>query len=129
MKPVVTSLDHLVLTVTDIKATCAFYRRVLGFGVETFGEGRVALTFGSQKINLHPLDNSVDIVAKTPTAGAGDLCFLTETPIEEVVSHVKSCQVAVEIGPVQRTGATGLILSIYLRDPDGNLLEFMIYPS
>ncbi|MBT5458244.1 MAG: VOC family protein [Rhodospirillaceae bacterium] len=123
MQPLVTSLDHLVLTVADLEASCAFYQRVLGFGVEKFGAGRVALTFGSQKINLHPLENDIDIRARTPTAGSGDLCFLTETPINEVKAHVEQCNVAVEMGPIQRTGATGPILSIYLRDPDGNLIE------
>lgn len=123
MTPIIKSLDHLVLTVANMDATCAFYERVLGFGVETFGEGRVALTFGSQKINLHPLENTVDIIAQVPTAGSGDLCFLTDTPIDDVQNHVESCHVAVELGPVQRTGATGSILSIYIRDPDGNLIE------
>jgi catechol 2,3-dioxygenase-like lactoylglutathione lyase family enzyme len=123
MQPVIKSLDHLVLTVADMEATCAFYQRVLGFGVEKFGAGRVALTFGNQKINLHPLENTVDIIARVPTAGSGDLCFLTDTPIDDVKNHVESCQVAVEMGPLERTGATGPILSIYLRDPDGNLIE------
>lgn len=123
MRPTIGSLDHLVLTVANMDATCAFYERVLGFGVETFGVGRVALTFGSQKINLHPLENTVDIIARVPTAGSGDLCFLTDTPIDDVQNHVESCHVAVERGPVQRTGATGSILSIYIRDPDGNLIE------
>ena len=123
MEPVIKSLDHLVLTVTDMDASCAFYQQVLGFGVETFGEGRVALTFGRQKINLHPLENKIDIIAKVPTAGSGDLCFLTDTPIDDVKAHVEERGVAVEMGPVQRTGATGTILSLYLRDPDGNLIE------
>lgn len=123
MKPLITALDHLVLTVAHMEASCAFYREVLGFGVETFGEGRVALTFGSQKINLHPLKNDIDIRARVPTAGSGDLCFLTDTPIDEVRAHVEACHVAVERGPIRRTGATGPILSIYLRDPDGNLIE------
>lgn len=123
MRPAITSLDHLVLTVADIEATCAFYRRVLGFGVETFGEGRVALTFGSQKINLHQAGREFDPYAKVPQPGSGDLCFLTDTPIEDVKAHVEDCDVAVLMGPVQRTGATGPILSIYLRDPDGNLIE------
>lgn len=123
MRPTIGSLDHLVLTVANMDATCAFYERVLGFGVETFGVGRVALTFGSQKINLHPLENTVDIIARVPTAGSGDLCFLTDTPINDLKNHVESCHVAVELGPVQRTGATGSILSIYIRDPDGNLIE------
>lgn len=123
MKPVIDSLDHLVLTVADVDATCAFYQRVLGFAVVTFRGDRKALTFGNQKINLHQVGKEFDPKADKPTPGSGDLCFLTETPIEEVQRHVESCQVPVLMAPTERTGATGPILSIYFRDPDGNLIE------
>ncbi|MDA0991891.1 MAG: VOC family protein [Verrucomicrobia bacterium] len=117
------SLDHLVLTVADVDATCVFYQRVLGFEVATFRGDRKALTFGSQKINLHAVGSEIDPRADRPTPGSGDLCFLTETPIEDVQLHVESCQVTVLMPPTERTGATGPILSIYFRDPDGNLIE------
>jgi catechol 2,3-dioxygenase-like lactoylglutathione lyase family enzyme len=117
------SLDHLVLTVADVEATCTFYRRVLGTEVVTFAGGRRALSFGRQKINLHPRGREFEPKARCPTPGSGDLCFLTSTPIAEVVAHLAAEGVAVIEGPVRRTGATGPILSVYLRDPDGNLLE------
>jgi catechol 2,3-dioxygenase-like lactoylglutathione lyase family enzyme len=123
MKPVIQSLDHLVLTVADVGATCAFYQRVLGFEVVTFRGDRQALTFGSQKINLHEVGNEFDPKAGYPTPGSGDFCFLTETPIGDIQRHVESCGVTVLMGPTHRTGATGPILSIYFRDPDGNLIE------
>ena len=123
MIPAIQSLDHLVLTVADIDATCAFYRRVLGFEVVIFRGNRKALTFGSQKINLHEVGKEFDPKAEIPTPGSGDLCFLTETPIADVQRHLESCQVTVLMPPTQRTGATGPILSLYFRDPDGNLIE------
>ena len=123
MTPAMESLDHLVLTVADIEATCEFYKRVLGFEVTTFRGDRKALAFGSQKINLHQLGKEYEPKAQTPTPGSADLCFLTDTPIEEVQRHVESCGVPVLLPPSERTGATGPILSIYFRDPDGNLIE------
>ncbi len=123
MKLAIQSLDHLVLTVADIDASCEFYERVLGFRVTTFRGDRKALTFGSQKINLHQVGKEYDPKAERPTPGSGDLCFLTETPIEDVQQHVESCDVTVLMPPTERTGATGPILSIYFRDPDGNLIE------
>ena len=117
------SLDHLVLTVADIPATCDFYQRVLGCEIVTFGEGRKAIGFGRQKINLHQAGRELEPKAQRPTPGSGDLCFLTSTPIDEVARHLKACGVAVLEGPIERTGATGPILSVYLRDPDGNLVE------
>lgn len=120
-------LDHLVLTVADIAATCDFYSRVLGMGVVTFGAGRTALTFGSQKINLHAKGKEIDPKAAYPTPGSGDLCFISTTPITEVVAHLRHCGVAILEGPVQRAGATGLILSVYIRDPDANLIEISNY--
>lgn len=117
------SLDHLVLTVRNIQATIAFYSRVLGMEVITFGAGRQALGFGGQKINLHERGNEFEPKARHPTPGSADLCFLTAVPLAEVVAHLMACQVAVIEGPVPRTGARGPIVSVYFRDPDGNLIE------
>ncbi len=117
------SLDHLVLTVADIEATCTFYQRVLGMEVVTFGAGRKALAFGVQKINLHQAGREFEPKAERPTPGSADLCFLTSVPLAEVQRHLAACGVAVTEGPVQRTGAQGPILSVYFRDPDLNLIE------
>lgn len=120
-------LDHLVLTVADIERSCAFYRQALGFEVVTFRGGRKALTFGRQKINLHQLGREFEPKALRPTAGSGDLCFIAATPLQEVVEELGRQGVTIEEGPVERTGATGAILSVYLRDPDGNLVEISNY--
>lgn len=117
------SLDHLVLTVKDIDVTGSFYAKVLGMEVITFGEGRKALAFGSQKINLHQHKKEFEPKAQFPVPGSADLCFITRVPVAEVVEHLQSCGVTVIEGPVQRTGATGPILSVYFRDPDLNLIE------
>ena len=117
------SLDHLVLTVQDIQTTCEFYSRVLGMQVVTFAEGRKALQFGNQKINLHQKGKEIDPKAEHPTLGSADLCFLTPMPVEQVIAHVQSCNVVLLLGPVERTGATKSLVSIYFRDPDGNLLK------
>ena len=116
-------LDHLVLTVADIDASCAFYQRVLGMQVVTFGEGRMALAFGQQKINLHRHGAEFEPKALRPTPGSADLCLLVSTPLAEVMTHLQRCAVAIEEGPVPRTGATGALLSVYIRDPDRNLIE------
>jgi len=116
-------LDHLVLTVQDIERTCEFYARALGMQVVTFGEGRKALHFGNQKINLHQKGKEFDPKAQYPTPGSADLCFLTSIPLEQVIAHLQSCHVSLLLGPVERTGATKSLVSIYFRDPDGNLLE------
>jgi catechol 2,3-dioxygenase-like lactoylglutathione lyase family enzyme len=119
-------LDHLVLTVHDIVATIAFYTRVLGMEEVTFGEGskaRKALRFGRQKINLHVAGHEFAPYAAAPTPGSADLCLLTHIPIEDVMTHIAACGVPLELGLVPRTGALGPIVSIYLRDPDGNLIE------
>lgn len=118
-----TQLDHLVLTVRDLDATLDFYNRALGMQAVTFGQGRHALNFGQQKINLHVLGREFEPKAQTPTPGSADLCFLTDLPLSEVVSHLRACHVAIVEGPVARTGATGPILSVYVRDPDHNLIE------
>jgi len=117
------SLDHLVLTVADVEVTCAFYQRVLGMEVVTFGAGRKALAFGAQKINLHPAGREFEPKAQRPTPGSADLCFLTPVPLDQVQAHLVACGVPVSEGPVQRTGAQGPILSVYFRDPDLNLIE------
>ncbi|MBM7044387.1 MULTISPECIES: VOC family protein [Rhizobium] len=116
-------LDHLVLTVASIEQSCDFYARVFGMGVETFGEGRKALTFGNQKINLHRAGREFEPKAKRPTPGSADLCFISETPIDDIIAHLRAEGVVIEEGPVRRTGATGPILSVYFRDPDHNLVE------
>lgn len=117
------SLDHLVLTVADVDASCAFYSRVLGMALVTFGQGRKALAFGAQKINLHQAGKEFEPKAQRPTPGSADLCFLTSVPLGQVQSHLAACGVTVTEGPVQRTGAQGPILSVYFRDPDLNLIE------
>ena len=120
-------LDHLVLTVADIERSCAFYTRVLGMEVVHFGEGRTALRFGRQKINLHAADAIPGLVADKPTPGSGDLCFITATPLAEVAAHLARCQVPVVAGPGPRAGAIGTIQSVYIRDPDQNLIEISNY--
>ncbi len=116
-------LDHLVITARDVAATCRFYEAALGMRREDFGAGRVALHFGRQKINLHPYPSPVEIVAKDPRPGTVDLCLIAETPIEAVAAHLESLGIEIEMGPVERTGAQGTLISIYCRDPDGNLIE------
>ena len=120
-------LDHLVLTVADIAKTCDFYTKVLGMEVLQFGEGRTALRFGQQKINLHPVANIPGLVADKTTAGSGDLCFITETPIADVVDHLNKSGVPIIAGPGPRAGAIGTITSVYIRDPDQNLVEISNY--
>lgn len=117
------SLDHLVLTVKDIETTCAFYSKVLGMEVVTFDGGRKALSFGTQKINIHQHGNEFEPKAQNSAPGSADLCFITSVPLPKVVAHLSSCKVAVLDGPIKRTGATGPILSVYFRDPDMNLIE------
>jgi len=118
----VESLDHLVLTVRDLDASVAFYER-LGMRHVVFGEGRHALAFGNQKINLHELGSEFQPNARRAVPGAGDLCLITEQPIEAVVSHLEECEVEILEGPVARMGALGPMTSVYFRDPDGNLLS------
>ncbi|GCE29249.1 virulence protein [Dictyobacter alpinus] len=117
------SLDHVVLTVKDIETTCQFYSHVLGMQVVTFAGGRKALQFGKQKINLHQRGNEFEPKPQHPTPGSADLCFLISLPLEHVIAHLQSCQVVPLLGPIERTGATTPLMSLYVRDPDGNLLE------
>jgi catechol 2,3-dioxygenase-like lactoylglutathione lyase family enzyme len=117
------SLDHLVLTVRDLESSVRFYTQVLGMTHEVFGVGRHALKFGLQKINLHPAASPIQPHAAHPCPGSADLCFLTSTPLQQVIQTLQAHAVEIESGPVTRTGAQGPILSVYFRDPDGNLLE------
>lgn len=107
----------------DVEATCAFYTRVLGMRVEHFAGGRTALHFGEQKINLHAAGREFEPKALRPTPGAGDLCFLTATPLSEVLEHLAARGVPVVAGPARKEGAMGPLESVYVRDPDGNLIE------
>lgn len=116
-------IDHLVLTVASIEATCAFYSDVLGMEVVTFAGGRRALSFGAQKINLHEVGRELEPKAARPTAGSGDFCLIADTPLDEVIAELKARGITIEEGPVSRTGATGPIRSVYVRDPDDNLVE------
>jgi len=122
-------LDHLVLTVKNISATCNFYSRVLGMEVVTFGENRKALAFGLQKINLHEAGHELDPKADRPTPGSADLCFITREPVARTIEHFSRLGIEIIEGPVKRTGALGPIESVYLRDPDGNLIEISNYPG
>ena len=119
----ITKLDHLVLTVKDIHATILFYTTVLCMKAVNFAEDRQALRFGNQKINLHQQGDEIEPHAAEPTPGSADLCLITDISLEQVIEHVKSCGVKILAGPVPRSGATDGLISVYLRDPDGNLIE------
>ncbi len=119
----INALDHMVLTVADIDATCDFYTRILGMEKIVFAGGRVALGFGKQKINLHPAGNEYDPRAKNPVPGSGDFCLITEIPLADVIAHLDASGVVIIEGPVDKTGATGPLKSVYFRDPDDNLVE------
>jgi len=119
----IAKLDHLVLTVKDIHATILFYTTVLGMKKVNFGDNRLALQFGNQKINLHQHGEEIEPYASHPTPGSADLCFITDMQLEQVIKHIQSCGVKILVGPLPRSGATGRLMSIYLRDPDGNLVE------
>ena len=121
------SIDHVVFTVKDINATCEFYSKVLGMETVTFGEGRKALAFGSQKINLQQLGRESTLIAEKPTPGSADICFVTSMSISEIIAHLNSCGVRLVGGPVERDGARGLMMSVYFRDPDMNLIEVSNY--
>jgi catechol 2,3-dioxygenase-like lactoylglutathione lyase family enzyme len=123
------SIDHVVFTVKDINATCEFYKRVLGMEIVTFGEGRKALAFGSQKINLQQFGRESTLIAEKPTPGSADICFVTSVPVSEAIAHLNSCGVRLVGGPVERNGAKGMMMSVYFRDPDLNLVEVSNYAS
>ena len=129
-QPGLSRLDHLVLTVADVDRTIAFYRDVLGMDHAPFvvadGSTRQALRFGPHKINLHEAGAEFDPKARAPAPGTADLCFLTETPLPEWQAHLAATGTVIEDGPVPRSGAQGPILSIYIRDPDGNLIEISV---
>jgi len=121
-------IDHIVLTASNVQRTLEFYVEVLGMKPETFGENRRAVSFGRQKINLHQRGNEFEPKAKSPTTGSVDVCFIANTPIAEIIEHLKKKGgVDIEVGPVKRTGAAGPIESVYFRDPDGNLIELANY--
>jgi len=120
-------IDHLVLTVRSIESSCAFYSRVLGMDVVTFGTGRKALSFGTQKINLHQAGLEFEPKARHPTPGSADICLISAIPLSEVFAHLTRCEVPILEGPVNRTGAAGPIQSVYFRDPDQNLIEVSAY--
>ena len=127
-------IDHLVLTCRNVKASIRFYTEILGMREVTFGSGRKALAFGRQKLNLHPAgqaaggaSGAVAAVASAPTPGSTDLCLIVFEPIAAVLAHLAASGVPVEEGPILRTGALGPIESVYVRDPDGNLIELARY--
>jgi len=120
-------IDHIVMTVKSIDATCAFYERVLGMQRVTFAGGRYALAFGRQKINLHESGREFEPKAHVAAPGTLDVCLVTTTPLADVIEHLARCDVAIIEGPVSKTGATGPIRSVYFRDPDDNLIEVSNY--
>lgn len=122
-------IDHFVLTVASIDATCDFYQRVLGFERHSPDGKPTSLRFGRQKINVHQADRTFDPKAQRPTPGAADFCLITLEPLESVMEHLERCGVPIEKGPIARTGAIGPMISVYFRDPDGNLIEVSRYQS
>ena len=116
-------LDHLVLTTTDEEACTRFYVDVMGMALETFGTSRKAFRFGNQKINLHVKGHEFEPKAQLPTPGPLDLCFIASAPLDEVITRLGEKGVPILEGPVMRTGATSRIRSVYVRDPDLNLIE------
>lgn len=119
----VTRLDHLVLTVRNIDESASFYESALGMEKVYFGNGRLALKFGDQKINLHEHGNEFEPKAQRPSPGSADLCFITPSPLEHAMAHIEECGIEIITGPIERNGANSPILSFYFRDPDNNLIE------
>ena len=117
------SIDHIVITTRDLDKCVAFYSKALGMKLETYGEGRIALKFGEQKLNVHPRGFEASIVARHPTPGSIDLCFLADCPLDDVIARLRQHKIPIEAGPVIRTGARFRLSSIYVRDPDENLIE------
>ena len=122
-------IDHIVLTVHDLERTIAFYSRVLGMEPVTFAGGRRGLAFGRQKLNLHQAGREFEPKALAPAPGAIDLCFIASTALEEVIETLREEGIAIIEGPVDKTGALGPMMSVYFRDPDGNLIEVSNYPN
>ena len=120
-------IDHFVLTVRSLEATCAFYERVLGFERADAPGRPTSLRFGRQKINVHEVERTFEPKANTPAPGSADFCLIADRPLDQVRANVEACSVAIELGPVRRVGALGAITSIYFRDPDGNLVEVSEY--
>ena len=123
----ISHIDHFVLTVRSLDATCRFYERVLGFMCVDIEGLPTALTFGHQKINLHQADRTFEPKAAKPTMGSGDFCLIADRPLSQLRAHLEAEGIAIELGPVKRTGAQGLMTSLYFRDPDGNLIEVSEY--
>lgn len=117
------SIDHVVLTTRDERQCVDFYTRVLGMTEERYGANRLALRFGNQKINVHPPGLDADLKACEPRAGSLDLCFLAAVPLDRVIDRLDECGISIVAGPLQRSGGCGSIRSVYVRDPDGNLVE------
>jgi catechol 2,3-dioxygenase-like lactoylglutathione lyase family enzyme len=124
----IAGIDHFVLTVRSVEATCDFYQRVLGMRRLDEPNRPTALVFGSQKINLHEAGRTFEPKAKAPTPGSGDFCLVAAVPLAEVQASLVANGVAIEVGPVERTGARGAMMSVYFRDPDDNLVEVSEYP-
>jgi len=119
----ISSLDHLVITAGDLQATIDFYTRVLGMEHVTFGNNVHAVHFGTQKFNIHDASTDVSPKARHIVPGSEDFCLISETPVSQVIQHLEDCGIEVEEGPVKRSGAAGVLESVYFRDPDGNLIE------
>jgi catechol 2,3-dioxygenase-like lactoylglutathione lyase family enzyme len=120
---IVQTIDHFVLATRDLDKCLGFYTGVLGMTLERFGEGRIALRFGEQKINVHPPGYTASITARRPTPGSLDLCFLAACPLDEVIARLAAHKIPIELGPSLRAGARFAIRSVYVRDPDDNLVE------
>lgn len=117
------SLDHLVITASDLAETIDFYTRVLGMEHVAFGDNLHSVHFGDQKFNIHDAQTGVSPKARNIVPGSEDFCLISETPVSQVIQHLNECGVAIEEGPVTRSGAAGKLESVYFRDPDGNLVE------
>jgi len=125
----IAGIDHFVLTVRSVEATCAFYQRVLGLQRLDEPKRPTALLFGSQKINVHEVERTFEPKARAPTPGSGDFCLVAARPLAEILASLEANGVAIEVGPVERIGARGKMMSVYFRDPDGNLVEVSEYPA
>ena len=123
----ITSLDHLVLTVHDVSESCDFYSQILNLEIINFSENRKAIKVGRQKINLHQLGNEFEPKAEYPTPGSGDFCLISTTPLKQIIVDLEEKHIPIIKGPIEKNGAQGKMLSIYLRDPDENLIEISNY--